>query len=97
MMANDKLRIALLGAGGMGQGDVKDAVLVPGVEIAAAADVVLAVGTRLQDFTTGSWALFREPARRIISLNVQTLDATKHLALPLVGDAKVGLVALSTA
>jgi 3D-(3,5/4)-trihydroxycyclohexane-1,2-dione acylhydrolase (decyclizing) len=65
--------------------------------IAAAADVVLAVGTRLQDFTTGSWALFREPTRRIISLNVQTLDALKHLAQPLVGDAKVGLVALSTA
>jgi predicted dehydrogenase len=39
MMANDKLRIALLGSGGMGQGDVKDAVRVPGVEIAAAADI----------------------------------------------------------
>src|SRR5664279_2180301 len=39
MMANDKLRIALLGAGGMGQGDVKDAAKVEGVEIAAAADI----------------------------------------------------------
>jgi len=39
MMANDKLRIALLGSGGMGQGDVKDAVRIEGVEIAAAADV----------------------------------------------------------
>jgi predicted dehydrogenase len=39
MMANDKLRIALLGAGGMGQGDAKDAMLVPGVEIAATADI----------------------------------------------------------
>ena len=38
-MANDKLRIALLGSGGMGQGDTKDAVIVPGVEIAAAADI----------------------------------------------------------
>jgi len=39
MMANDKLRIALLGAGGMGQGDAKDATLVPGVEIVATADI----------------------------------------------------------
>ena len=39
MMANDKLRIALLGAGGMGQGDAKDAAIVPGVEIAATADI----------------------------------------------------------
>jgi predicted dehydrogenase len=39
MMANDKLRIALLGSGGMGQGDAKDAAIVPGVEIAAAADI----------------------------------------------------------
>jgi 3D-(3,5/4)-trihydroxycyclohexane-1,2-dione acylhydrolase (decyclizing) len=65
--------------------------------IAVEADVVLAVGTRLQDFTTGSWALFRDPTRRIVSLNVQVLDATKRLALPLVADAKVGLEALSTA
>src|SRR3954451_6311831 len=42
--------------------------------LAAEADVVLAVGTRLQDFTTGSWALFGDPSRRIVSLNVQPLD-----------------------
>jgi 3D-(3,5/4)-trihydroxycyclohexane-1,2-dione acylhydrolase (decyclizing) len=65
--------------------------------LAAEADLILAVGTRLQDFTTGSWALFREPARRIISLNIQPFDATKHLALPLVADARVGLKALSAA
>ena len=53
--------------------------------------MVLAVGTRLQDFTTGSWALFKNPDRRIIGLNVQTFDATKHHALPLVADARVGL------
>ena len=62
---------------------------------AEAADVILAVGTRLQDFTTGSWALFREPMRRIVCLNVQILDATKHLALPFIADARVGLAALS--
>jgi len=38
-MANDKIRIALIGAGGMGQGDARDAARVSGVEIAAAADV----------------------------------------------------------
>ncbi len=64
---------------------------------AVAADVILAVGTRLQDFTTGSWALFREPTRQIVCLNIQILDATKHLAQPLVGDASVGLEALSGA
>ena len=55
--------------------------------LAAEADLVLAVGTRLQDFTTGSWALFRNPERRLIGLNVQAFDAGKHGALPLVADA----------
>jgi 3D-(3,5/4)-trihydroxycyclohexane-1,2-dione acylhydrolase (decyclizing) len=65
--------------------------------LAAEADVVLAAGTRLQDFTTGSWALFRNPGARIIGLNVQPFDAEKHGALPLVCDAKVGLERLSAA
>jgi 3D-(3,5/4)-trihydroxycyclohexane-1,2-dione acylhydrolase (decyclizing) len=65
--------------------------------LAREADVILAVGTRLQDFTTGSWALFANPARRIIGLNVQPFDATKHFARPLVADAKVGLAELSAA
>ncbi len=61
---------------------------------AAAADVVLAIGTRLQDFTTGSRTLFRG---RIIGLNVQPFDAGKHDALPLVADAREGLAALHAA
>ncbi|HET6235922.1 MAG TPA: 3D-(3,5/4)-trihydroxycyclohexane-1,2-dione acylhydrolase (decyclizing) [Acetobacteraceae bacterium] len=61
---------------------------------AAAADVVLAVGTRLQDFTTGSRTLF---GGWIIGLNVQQFDASKHDALPLVADAREGLAALDTA
>ena len=65
--------------------------------LAAEADVVLAVGTRLQDFTTGSWALFRDPARRIVMLNVQPYDAVKHLAQSLVADAKAGLEAIGEA
>lgn len=63
--------------------------------LAADADVVLAVGTRLQDFTTGSWALFKDPDFRIVGLNVQPFDAGKQDALPLVCDARAGLAALS--
>lgn len=64
--------------------------------IAQQADVILAVGTRLQDFTTGSWTAFAKEAQ-IIGLNVGRHDAIKHLALPLVGDAKLALPALGAA
>ncbi|MGC4026013.1 MAG: 3D-(3,5/4)-trihydroxycyclohexane-1,2-dione acylhydrolase (decyclizing) [Mesorhizobium sp.] len=59
--------------------------------LAEEADVVLAVGTRLQDFTTGSWALFKNAGKTIIGLNTQPFDAAKHRALPLVADAREGL------
>ena len=59
--------------------------------IAAVADVVLAVGTRLQDFNTGSRALFQNPDVKLIGLNVQLFDAAKHDSLALVADARVGL------
>ena len=62
--------------------------------LAEAADVVLAVGTRLQDFTTGSWALFQDAGVRLIGLNSQPSDAAKHHGLPLVADARAGLAAL---
>jgi 3D-(3,5/4)-trihydroxycyclohexane-1,2-dione acylhydrolase (decyclizing) len=64
-------------------------------ELAEQADIVLAVGTRLQDFTTGSWGLFKNPDKTIIGLNVQPFDAGKHRALPLIADARVGLDELS--
>ena len=54
--------------------------------LAAEADVILAIGTRLQDFTTGSWTAFAEDAR-LIAINAARFDATKHRALPVVGDA----------
>ncbi len=60
-------------------------------ELAAAADVVLAIGTRLGDFTTGSRALFQGPGTTLIQLNVGAFDAAKHGALPLVADARRGL------
>ncbi|WP_292633043.1 thiamine pyrophosphate-dependent enzyme, partial [Mesorhizobium sp.] len=65
--------------------------------LAEEADVVLAVGTRLQDFTTGSWALFKNAGRTIIGLNTQVFDAGKHWALPLVADAGEGLSELAAA
>jgi len=65
--------------------------------LAAEADLVLAVGTRLQDFTTGSWALFGAAQKTIIGLNVQSFDAGKHRALPVVADAREGLAELAEA
>ena len=64
--------------------------------IAEQADVILAVGTRLQDFTTGSWTAFAKDAR-FISLNAGRHDAGKHRSLPVVSDAKLGLAALDAA
>ncbi|PXW70341.1 3D-(3,5/4)-trihydroxycyclohexane-1,2-dione hydrolase [Loktanella sp. PT4BL] len=61
--------------------------------IAEEADVILAVGTRLQDFTTGSWTAFSHDAK-LIGLNAARHDAAKHLSATVVGDATLGLVAL---
>jgi 3D-(3,5/4)-trihydroxycyclohexane-1,2-dione acylhydrolase (decyclizing) len=61
------------------------------------ADVILAIGSRLQDFTTGSWAIFKNPDVTFIGVNTASFDAAKHDALPVVGDAKVTLEALSAA
>jgi len=65
--------------------------------LAAEADLILAVGTRLQDFTTGSWALFGASRKTVIGLNVQPFDAGKHRALPVVADAREGLAELTEA
>ena len=54
--------------------------------LAAAADVILAAGTRLQDFTTGSWTAFARDAK-FIAINAARWDATKHRAVAVVGDA----------
>ncbi|PHR93117.1 MAG: 3D-(3,5/4)-trihydroxycyclohexane-1,2-dione acylhydrolase (decyclizing) [Blastopirellula sp.] len=61
------------------------------------ADLIIGVGTRFQDFTTGSWSLFKNPMRKILALNVQPYDSVKHGALSLVADARVGLEKLSAA
>ena len=59
--------------------------------IAREADLVLAIGTRLGDFVTASKTAFGHPAVRFIHINVATLDAHKHAALPVVADARAAL------
>ncbi len=64
--------------------------------IAEQADVILSVGCRLQDFTTGSWTAFAKDAQ-IIGLNAARHDAGKHRSITVVGDARQGLMALDDA
>jgi 3D-(3,5/4)-trihydroxycyclohexane-1,2-dione acylhydrolase (decyclizing) len=64
--------------------------------LAAEADVILAVGTRLMDFTTGSWTCF-SPDARFISINAARYDATKHRALAVVADARETIEELAEA
>lgn len=61
--------------------------------IAKAADVILGVGTRFSDFTTGSKSLFRADAK-VLTINTSRFDAYKLGAVKLVADAKLGLEAL---
>ena len=83
LLSDDPLNIGPLGVTGSDSANA----------VAGAADVVLAVGTRLQDFTTGSWTVFA-PDARLIGLNAGRQDAAKHQSLAVVGDAKLGLLAL---
>ena len=62
---------------------------------AAKADLILGIGTRLQDFTTGSRALFAAPICRLVQINVAPYDAGKHEATTVVGDAREVLGALT--
>jgi len=65
--------------------------------VARDADLVIAVGTRMGDFTTASRTAFQDPGLRLASLNVAAYDAHKLGALALVGDARAGLEALAAA
>ncbi|MDE0851258.1 3D-(3,5/4)-trihydroxycyclohexane-1,2-dione acylhydrolase (decyclizing) [Yoonia sp.] len=62
--------------------------------VAEKADVILAVGTRMQDFTTGSWTAFAHDAK-IVGVNVGRHDAAKHMSMTVVGDAKLSLTAMA--
>ncbi len=56
--------------------------------LAREADLVIAVGTRLSDFTTASKTAFQNESVRFININIAEFDAHKHAALPLVADAR---------
>nr|WP_219340136.1 3D-(3,5/4)-trihydroxycyclohexane-1,2-dione acylhydrolase (decyclizing) [Spartinivicinus marinus] len=58
------------------------------------ADLIIAIGTRLQDFTTSSRTLVKDH-QQLVQINVAQFDAVKHNALPLIADAKVALQQLS--
>ena len=62
--------------------------------VAEDADLVLGVGTRLQDFTTGSWSVFKNPRVRFVSVNTARWDAHKQMAVPVIGDARTSLQAI---
>jgi 3D-(3,5/4)-trihydroxycyclohexane-1,2-dione acylhydrolase (decyclizing) len=70
----------------------------PGANILARdADLVIAVGTRLSDFTTASKTAFQNPKVRFINITVTEMDASKHTGLPLAADARVALLELAAA
>jgi 3D-(3,5/4)-trihydroxycyclohexane-1,2-dione acylhydrolase (decyclizing) len=83
MFASDPLNAGAVGVTGVDSAN----------DLAANADVVLAVGTRLQDFISGSNTLFKG---QVIQLNVQPMDAVKYRAQSLLSDARLGLQALSS-
>ncbi len=66
-------------------------------ELAAGADFVLAIGTRLTDVVTCSQTLFQNPDVRFASINVTGRDAIKMAAEPMIADAREGLNALADA
>jgi 3D-(3,5/4)-trihydroxycyclohexane-1,2-dione acylhydrolase (decyclizing) len=70
----------------------------PGANIAAReADLVIAIGTRLSDFTTASKTAFQNPDVRFLNINVAEFDAFKHAGLPLIADARAALEQLAGA
>jgi len=80
----------LLGGGGLNG-------TVPAATMMRDADLVIAIGTRLTDFTTGSQSIFQHPDVRFIAINVSAHDAYKVGALPIVADARETLSALAKA
>jgi 3D-(3,5/4)-trihydroxycyclohexane-1,2-dione acylhydrolase (decyclizing) len=68
-----------------------------GNRAAVEADLVISIGTRLSDFTTASKSQFQNPDVRFIAINVNSMDAYKHGAYPLIGDAKAVLKDLAEA
>ncbi len=65
--------------------------------LAKEADLILAIGTRMGDFTTCSKWLFQNPDCKFVGINVAPFDALKLDAAPLIADARLGLAALGAA
>lgn len=65
--------------------------------LAETADLVLAIGTRLSDFTTASKSLFQNPDVKIVSINASRFHAYKVDSIKAVGDAKSSITALTAA
>ena len=68
-----------------------------GTQIAAEADLIIAIGTRLTDVTTGSQSAFQHPDVKFIGINVAGHDAYKQGALPIIADAREALKSLISA
>jgi 3D-(3,5/4)-trihydroxycyclohexane-1,2-dione acylhydrolase (decyclizing) len=64
-------------------------------ELARLADLVIGIGTRYTDFTTGSHTLFERPGVRFLNLNIGAYDGNKLAGQPLIADARSGLAALA--
>jgi len=65
-------------------------------QFARDADLVIAIGTRLGDFTTMSKTAFANPDVRFIAINVCDMDAAKHAAIPVIADARVAIEELES-
>ncbi len=85
MMYDHPLNLGALGVTGAAGANI----------MAHEADLVIGIGTRYSDFTSGSKTMFSNENVRFININVAEFDAYKHNALPLVGDAKVTLEELN--
>ncbi len=65
--------------------------------LARDADLVIAIGTRLSDFTTASKTAFANTDVRFVGINVSSFDGAKQASLPLIGDARAALEELTLA
>ncbi len=65
--------------------------------MARQADLVIAIGTRLTDFTTMSNSLFEHPGVRFVAINVCEMDAFKRGAIPVVADARAAIEEIAPA
>ena len=85
MTKDDPYYVGAIGALGVGSSN----------SLSKDTDLALAVGTKLGDFTTGSWSNFHNTDFKLISINTARFDVTKHRATPVISDAKIGLQELS--